>query len=205
MKGTKKDRTFASIVFFTGPIRFNIWSRNYKKRSERKFWLKGTKTSEELKFTLYYYFSAATHLFVQAKRGILKNWTPLIIESYGMSLKCHDTWYHLLTSFLVENDVKLLLKWHDILMELNRIFMRQSHPRKMPWECHAIPMSFNGIQNFGSVWWYFYGKSRWNCHGIWRHFWPKLRWDEMMAFYYEGWLTFSRKLNGSCVSFCIWI
>ena len=112
--------------------------------------------------------------------------TSLIKESYGMSLECHDTWCHLLTSFLVEKDVKILWKCHDILMEFNRIFMRKTHPRKMPWECHEIPMSFNGITNFGSFWWYLYGKSPWNSHGIWRQFRPKLGWESMMAFYYEG-------------------
>ena len=83
----------------------------------------------------------------------------LMIESYGMSLECHDTWSHLLTSFLVEKDVNILWKCHDILMEFNRTFMRKRHPRKMPWDCHEIPMSFNGIKNFGPFWWYFYGKA----------------------------------------------
>ena len=106
-------------------------------------------------------------------------------ESYGMSLECYDTWCHRLTSFLVEKDVKMLWKCHDILMEFNRIFMRKRHPCKMPWECHEISMSFNGIENFDSFWWDFYGKSPWNCHGIWRHFRQKLRWELMMAFYYE--------------------
>ena len=49
-------------------------------------------------------------------------------------------------------------KCHDILMEFHRIFMRKRHPRKMQRECHEIPMSFNGIKDFGSYWWYFYGK-----------------------------------------------
>ena len=88
--------------------------------------------------------------------------------------------------FLVENDVKILWKCHEILMEFQRIFMRKRHPRKMPWECHEILMSFNGIENFGSFSWYFCGKSPWNRHGIWRHFQPKLWWESMTAFYYEG-------------------
>ena len=79
-----------------------------------------------------------------------------------MSLECHDTWCHLLTSFLVEKDVKMLWKCHDILIELRRIFMRKRHLRKMPWECHEIPMPHNGIENFGSFWWYFYEKVRGN-------------------------------------------
>ena len=110
----------------------------------------------------------------------------LIIKSYGMSLECHDTWCHLLTSSLVKKDVKILWKCHDIFMEFNRIFMRKRHHRKMSWECHEIPMSLNGIKKFGSFWWYFDGKSPWNCHGIWRNFRPKLGWESMMAFCYEG-------------------
>ena len=79
-----------------------------------------------------------------------------------MSLECQDNWCHILTSFLVEKDVKILWKCHDILMEFNRIFMRKRHPRQMPWECHEIPMSFNGVENSASFWWYFMGK----VHGI---------------------------------------
>ena len=64
----------------------------------------------------------------------------LIIESYGMSLECHDIWCHLSTSFLIENDVKILWKCHDIWMEFNRIFMRKRHP--IPVKCHENVMKF---------------------------------------------------------------
>ena len=53
---------------------------------------------------------------------------------------------------------------------------------RMSWNSNGIQW----IENLGSFWWYFYGKSPWNRHGIWRNFRPKLRRDEMMAFYYEG-------------------
>ena len=66
-----------------------------------------------------------------------------------MSLECHDTWCHLLTSCLVEKDVKILWECHDILMQFDRIFIRKRHPRKMPWECHSmglkISVNFDGI------------------------------------------------------------
>ena len=75
-----------------------------------------------------------------------------------MSLECHETWCHMLTSLSVEKDVKIPWKCHDILMEFNRILRRKRHPCKMPWKCHEIPMSFNGIKNLGSFWWDFYWK-----------------------------------------------
>ena len=64
--------------------------------------------------------------------------TALIIESYGMSLECHDPWCHLLASFLVEKDVKILWKCHDLLMEFNRIFMRKRHENVMKFQCHSM-------------------------------------------------------------------
>ena len=137
--------------------------------------------SNGIKSKVCFFHETLQLLLLKQKKKI---WSTLIIESYGMSLECHDTWCHLLTSFLVEKDVKILWKCHDILMEFNRIFMRKRHPRQMPWECHEIPMSFNGIQSFGSFWWHFYGESLWNCHGVWRHFRPKLGWVLMVAFYY---------------------
>ena len=100
-----------------------------------------------------------------------------------MSLECRDnTWCHLLTSFLVGKDVKILWKCHDILMDFNRIFMRKSHSRKchenvMKFQCHSMGLKmlvhFDGIlmekvhgivmefdvifdQNSdGMKWWYF--------------------------------------------------
>ena len=74
------------------------------------------------------------------RRYIVQKGVALIIESYRMSLECHDSWRHFLTSF-----------WS-----------------KKTSKCHL--MGFNGIGNFASFRRDFYGKSPWNCHGIWRHF-----------------------------------
>ena len=57
-----------------------------------------------------------------------------------------------------------------------------SNAMRMSWNFNVIQW----IKNLGSFWWYFYGESPWNCHGIWRHFRPKLWRESMTAFYYEG-------------------
>ena len=109
----------------------------------------------------------------------------LIIESYGMSLECHDSWCHLLTSFLVEKHVKILWKCHDSLMEFNRIVIEKGilvkcHENVMKFHCYSMGLKI--LVHFDGFLWKKSMESSWNLVSFSTK--TPMRINDM-AFYYE--------------------
>ena len=85
-------------------------------------------------------------------------------------MECHDTWCHHLTSFLVEEDVKMLWKCHDDLMEFNRMFLWEKgipvkcHENVMKFQCHSMGLK---IQVHFDILWKKSMELSWHLTSFW--------------------------------------
>ena len=102
--------------------------------------------------------------------------------------------WHLMSSFDIffgrkrrQNSMEMSWHFDGIQQDFYEEKASPVNAMRMSWNSNVIQWDWT----FRFILTVFLWKSPWNCHGIWRHFRPKLRWESMIAFYYEGWFSYT--------------